>query len=146
MKSKNHSFAFVLFLFLISAFEINAQTVGKVYTKQAADSIYGPVLNSTIINTQDLQSLFSKTFNYLMFKVIQDNLVILDDNRNPIYPADFSVSEYDVFNYCSVSKLQELISNGNDPFTFVENRQKVLTITNGGFTLEEIQPCPPYCY
>ncbi|MCL5031001.1 MAG: hypothetical protein M1480_18495 [Bacteroidetes bacterium] len=145
MKSKNHSFVFVLFLFLISAFEINTQTVGKVYTKQAADSIYGPVLNFTIINTQDLQSLFSKTNSYLMFKIIQDTLAILDDKRNLIYGSSFSFSDNDVFNYCSVSKIQELIFNDNNPVTYVENRQNVLTITNGGFTLEETQPCPPYC-
>ena len=39
--------------------------------------------------------------------------------------------------------VQQLLSGGNNPLTYVEIRQEVLTITNGIFTLEYSLLCPP---
>ena len=45
----------------------------------------------------------------------------------------------------SVTIVQQLLSDGNNPLTYVEKRQEVLTITNGIFTLEYSLLCPPCC-
>lgn len=39
----------------------------------------------------------------------------------------------------------ELISSGNEAITIFENRQDVFSLTNGSYTLEQGQICPPYC-
>ena len=46
----------------------------------------------------------------------------------------------------SVAIVQQLLSDGNNPFTYVEKRQEVLTITNGNIYFGVFTGlCPPYC-
>ena len=45
----------------------------------------------------------------------------------------------------SIAIVQQLFSDGNNPFTYVEKSQEVLTSTNVIFTLEYSILCPPYC-
>lgn len=56
-----------------------------------------------------------------------------------------TVSSNEVFHLFSVSIVQELLTKGSNAVTFVENRQNVLTLTNGDETLELSESCPPIC-
>ena len=124
--------------------------IGKLYTKSAADQTYGMVNTSVTVNTLTIQQAMEKSSDYLMFNIINGNLIILSGKREVLYSADFttkSVSSSIVFHVFSVSKIKELIEKGgNNPFTNVELRDNnVLTITNGVVTIEMSQVCPPFC-
>ncbi len=134
-----------VFLTVVFIHAIHAQSVGKIYSKTTADSLFGNVLNSAAINSNTLQSLTSNTSNYIMFNIIQGNLVVLNNNRNVLYPGAMTISSSTVFRYCSVSVLLDLLREGGNASTYIEVRQNVLTITNGSFTLEEMGYCPPIC-
>ena len=125
----------------------NAQVIGKIYTKSAANNLYGSVVTSVVINTSVLQKLASQSPKYLMFQIIQGKLVVLDSKRNVIYTnGDISaVSASTVFRLFSTSIVDELLKEGNDTETYVEIRNDVLTITNGDETLEQSGACPPIC-
>ncbi len=145
MKIKNTSFLCIIVLSLSLASVGYSQTIGKIYSGAEADSIYGTVIDSVNINTSDLQSLILNTSNYIQLNIVYGKLVILDNKRNVLYPLGLIISENEVFKVCSVSILQILLQKGNSAETFVENRSNVLTITNGGYTLEEMLNCPPFC-
>ena len=122
-----------------------AQVKGQLYTAEEANRLYGPVLVAVSISSADLENIASKSNEVLMFKIYDNKLVILGDDRNVLNPIGASVSENDVFTVFSVSKITELLSKGQNNTTFVEQRKDVLTITNGGFTLEFGVICPPWC-
>lgn len=145
MKTQNLSLIFLLLLITLITFNQNAQTVGKLYSKSDANNLYGQVITSVSINSSDLQTMLSQTSNYIMFSIINGNLVILDNIRKPLYPVNMTVTNEEVFHVFSVSMVQELLTKGSNAVTFVENRQNVLTITNSDTTLEESQFCPPFC-
>ena len=145
MKRKSNFLIFILLIIFSLSFELQAQVIGKLYSKSDADNIYGPVLNSASINTSDLQTMLLKTQNYIMFSLVNGSPEILDNNRNSLYPTNLIVSSSQVFSLFSVSIVQELLTKGGSSLTTIENRQKTLTLTNGEITLEMGQLCPPFC-
>ncbi|MEJ2615869.1 MAG: hypothetical protein P8Z35_13000 [Ignavibacteriaceae bacterium] len=136
---------FFLVVFLSSFFLTNAQITGVIYSKKEADQKFGPVLNSIEMDVVLLNSLLSRSGNYLLFKINDGNLYILSADRKPLYPADFSVQPKEVYKIVSVSKIKELINQGQNQQIFFEARKNVYSLTNGDFTLEEISDCPPFC-
>ena len=138
------------FVFLAILFSINlcwSQTlVGKIYTKDEATNIYGPVSTSVQISSSNLNSLTDNTTNYMMFRINNGNLVILGDQRKVLYPAGAIINPLDEMRLFSVSLVKKIIIDGNDSITKIEIRNNnVLTITNGNYTLEYSWPCPPTC-
>jgi len=138
---------FVLFIIIFTFNLCWSQTiVGKIYTKDEANRIYGPVSTSVQISSSMLSNLANNTTNYLMFRLIDGYLVISGDKRKVLYPAGAVISEKEEMKLFSVSLVTKLITEGNDSFTKIEIRNNnVLTITNGNYTLEYSWPCPPYC-
>jgi hypothetical protein len=135
-----------LFL-LLSGLSFSQQVIGKIYSKQEADNLYGPVLSSVPINSSTLSGLLSKSTNYIMFRIADGSAYIVDNNRHPIYSGNFAVSATDVFRVFSISLVYKLLQNGNSPMTYIEIRNNnTLTITNGVYTMEFANLCPPDCY
>ena len=62
-----------------------------------------------------------------------------------MYPIGAKISSKEIFTVYETQKLIELITLGKNDVNFVELRQKVLTITNGLFTIEFGTFCPPIC-
>ncbi len=145
MKMKKALLSCTVLFALVLAQTVLAQSVGKIYSKTTADSLFGNVINSVEINSNKLQSLTSNTSNYIMFNIVQGNLVVLNNNRNVLYPGAMTISSSTVFKFCSVSVLLDLMREGGNASTYIEIRQNVLTVTNGDFTLEEMENCPPFC-
>ena len=138
--------AFIISIILICSISYPQNIVGKLYTKAEANSLYGLVINSVPISSMYLINLTSQTTNYLMFRILNGNIIILGDKRAALYPTNAAISEKDVFRYLSISLIQKLIKNGNSPTTYVEIRNnEILTITNGVYTLENTVLCPPFC-
>jgi hypothetical protein len=120
--------------------------VGKIYSNKEASAIYGPVLVSVSISSNQLNNLTFQTKYYLMFRILNGNLTILGDKRIVLYPVNSMISERDVFRYFSISLIQKIIIDGNNSMTEIELRNNgIITITNGLYTMEVSVLCPPYC-
>jgi hypothetical protein len=132
-------------LFILAIFTIQLFPQGEILTKENADQLFGPVLVSKEIPTETLEMYTNQSANVIMFKLMNNDLYILDNNRNALLPLGATINSTEVFSMYSVAIVQQLLSDGNNPFTYVEKRQDVLTITNGEFTLEYSILCPPIC-
>lgn len=133
----------ILLIVVLLAIQLFPQ--GKILSKENADQLFGPVLVSKEILTEPLKMYTNQSTNVIMFKLMNNDLYILDNNRNALLPLGATINSTEVFSMYSVAIVQQLLSDGNNPFTTVEKRKDVLTITNGIFTLEFAGLCPPYC-
>ena len=124
--------------------------IGKVFTSDEADKLFGPVLFSEDTPQSNLSQLLSKTEKTIMFGIINQQLIILDNKRNLLYPEKAEYKDTDVFTGYSVSIVRDLLSNnrmnkGNEKGVSVEQRREVLSVTYGTNTLESGAKCPPMC-
>lgn len=140
-------FIFTLLLFSILSFEgtVYSQTVGKIYSKNEADSLFGKVIESVQIKADQFESIIQQSNIYVMIRVLNGELTVLGDGRNILYPAALSVEPGDVFLLYSKSKVEELLGLSSGSAINIERRLGTTTITSGIYTLEEGWPCPPYC-
>lgn len=119
--------------------------VGEVFTKADATAIFGDVTVSKSIATSDLQTLLKKTDTYILFNIIDDGLVILDNKRAAMYPEGAAIPAEQKFKLFSVTKVDELIEKGAAENVNVELRDCILTVSNGEYVLELGTYCPPWC-
>ncbi len=118
---------------------------GEMFTKEVANQRFGKVQKSVELPTSTLQSLLEQTDSNIMFRVVDGGVIILDNNRNVIYPEDITISQDDVFSMFSVSVVNDLLSQGDYPNVNIEGRDTALTVTYGDHTLEVATLCPPIC-
>ena len=64
----------------------NSQDYGKIISRDEAQTLFGSVLVSVKMPVETLQDLVSKTEKVIMFKIIEDSVVILDNNRKVLFP------------------------------------------------------------
>lgn len=136
----------ILFVFLLAFVSTLAQ--GKLYTKENADELYGPVVDSVKINTAMLVSLMDSTDSHIMFRVEDSKVNILGDQRKLIMSGiSANIDEKDVYHLASKATTLELLNKGGEDITYIEMREcnHILTVSNGNFTMESMWPCPPYC-
>ena len=146
MKKTNFLYSLVIVLFLMIAGENSyGQTYGKLYQKAEGEQLYGTVLKSFQIQTEKVLSFLDQTDKVLMFNITDNKLFILGDGRKPIYPVSAVVSSKEVFRVFSTSLIWELISKGKSDTIYFEQRNSVLTISNGEYLLEFASLCPPFC-
>lgn len=141
------SFLFSMIL-VISCTQAQALgTVGKLFTKDQANQLFGPVVSSQTISAAALRALAERSPNYIMFNLINGRLVVLNANRKVLSgPASMTaVSPTQVFHFCSASKILELLQTSGATSVKVEQRQNNLTITADSQTLEDFMTCPPTC-
>lgn len=120
--------------------------IGEIFQTKEADNLYGIAEQAFAIQTEIIKQLLNRSTKYLMFAIINNNIAILGDERKLLYPDDIKINDNDVFRIFSIPMVSELLSLGNESDTFVELRKDgVLSVTNGSFTMEIGQPCPPYC-
>ncbi len=134
---------FYIFLFSTVSF---SQTVGKIFSQEEANNLFGNVIESIPINLCDLISVLNQTQNYIMFQINNGELIILGDGRKILYPIGKNVDPKEVFALYSKSKVIELLCLGSGNTVAVEKRQSHLTVTFGLNTLEFSEWCPPICY
>lgn len=137
----------IIFLILISFVKINGQSeVGVIYSRNDAQDIFGKVDYSIGMNTDEIKKILSSTSKVIMFKIYNQKLVILGDERKVLLnQSTYNINNVDEFRLFSKSKLEELLMKGLDKYTFIELRNGVLTISNNAYTLEDSVPCPPFC-
>ena len=141
MKTRNIS----LFIIIISSSIVFAQTIGKIYTKDEADKLYGNVIESVQLSVSEINSLLNQSQDKIMFSILKKQLVILGDNRKVLSATTQNISPSDVFAVYSKSKLLELLNYADAKYVYFEKRVNRPTITYGMHTLEEMMICPPIC-
>ena len=120
-------------------------TIGIIYTTEEAEKQFGSVQSSEEISSTELKSFLTQTTKYLMFKIIEDALYILGDGRSVLYPSESYIDPEEVFAVYSKSIVNELMKTGGEETNAVENRNGLITITNGEYTLDSANWCPPIC-
>src|SRR5574338_755295 len=123
-------------LFILTIFTAQLFPQGEILTKENADQLFGSVLMSKEIPTQTLKMYTIQSFNVIMFKLINNDLYILDNNRNALLPLGAAINSTEVFSMYSIAIDPQLLSDRNSPFTTVEKSKDILTITNGAFAFE----------
>ena len=128
--------------------------IGKIFTTEDANNLFGNVIYSVKIDADLLINLLNKTEKNIMFGLINKNLIILGDNRKLIYPEKAQYKESDVFTVYSTDVVKELLSDtilrkqyDNEHETVqVEQRREVLSVSTDTQTLETGSKCPPSCF
>jgi hypothetical protein len=141
MKIRNIS----LFITIIFSSITFAQTIGKIYTKDEADKLYGNVIESVQISVSELNSLLNQSQDKIMFSILNNQLVLLGDNRVMLSTTSQNINSSDIFSVCSKSKLLELLNYRDAINVYFEKRISRPTITYGMHTLEDMTVCPPLC-
>lgn len=118
---------------------------GDIISNESANEEFGTASLSASISSDQLQSIALKTQNLLMFKFLNEKLIILGDDRKPLYPEGAVIAADIEFKVYSKAKVLELIQTGGDDNNFIQLRTNTLTITNGDYTLEFGSLCPPWC-
>ena len=119
---------------------------GKIVSKEEADKLFGPVIESKEISVKDLLELIKATEKAVMFKILDGELCILGDGRKTLLPAGKVIATDIVFGHCSKEVLLELISPNVNGIAFIEQRKDKLSITCNEQTLEWVADCPPICW
>ena len=135
----------IIFTALLLFLGFEAYSQGKIISKEDADKLFGPVLISKVFLTEGFQTTINKSKEVVMFKMIDKEVYILNNNRDALLPEKAKVDSSEVFSVYSLSVLDELLKNGGKDTTYVEERDSVLTLTNGSLTVEYSKPCPPDC-
>jgi hypothetical protein len=135
----------MLLIFCLSSSSTFSQTYGEIFTNTEANQKFGRVLISVALPTSSLQGLLNRTNNFIMFKIIDGEVFVLDKNRNVLYPEGKTFNSQEVFTMFSISVMNELLNLGNKDIVLVEQRSSVLSVSNGGFTLEVGVFCPTFC-
>ena len=144
--SKNYSYIVSLFFILLFSYSISySQTYGEIFTKNEADQKFGSVLESITMPTNTIQGLLNQTNAYIMFKIVNSKVIVLDKQRNVIYPAGATINSGDVFTLFSLSVVNRLLSRGSGTDIFIEQRSQVLSLTYGDYSMEFGAFCPPIC-
>lgn len=130
------------FIYIVSA---SAQISGQIFSNQEADNLFGPVIKSIPIPRVDFQFFLTKTNNYIMFKVENNEAIVLDNNRDVIFPEGKKINSTDVFTVYKLTVVNELLSKGNDNMVYIQQRNKVLSVSVGNYTMEVGALCPPIC-
>lgn len=144
-------FVFVFTLLFVSCSPTTQ--IGKIYTPDDANKLFGNVIYSVDINTTLLSSLMKKTDKNIMFGLINKQLIILDNKRHLLYPEKAEYKDDDVFTVYSNDVLMELLSgktlnkdsNGEAENVSIEQRREVLSVSTDSQTLETGSKCPPFC-
>ncbi|QQS36963.1 MAG: hypothetical protein IPM56_03130 [Ignavibacteriales bacterium] len=126
-------------------FNIATLSQGKIISKEKADELFGQVLVSIQIPSTELNAFATQSSDVLMFKILNNELYILDNKRKTLKPLGVTVNSTDTFSVYSVEIVKKLLIDGNSTITYIEKRNEVLTMTNGIFTLEYSADCPPFC-
>ena len=145
MNSFLRSTLFSIFISLVIISTSLAQTYGQLFAKQEADEKFGLVLQSIDISRSAFESFLTQTSNYIMFKVKDKIVIVLDNKRKVIYPEGVLINSNETFTMYSISVVNELLSKGNEKTVHIEQRSEVLSISSGGFTMEIGALCPPIC-
>ncbi|MHB9040712.1 MAG: hypothetical protein ACYC4T_08665 [Melioribacteraceae bacterium] len=128
--------------------------IGKLFDKHEADVLFGKVISSVQISTDDLKNAVAKGKDYIFF-TIKNNRVVVTNEKKESLTEDRDELEKDEQIYSfSKSMILELLKAKKSSLNLaksaadavaVELRDGVLTLSYADATLEFALPCPPTC-
>ncbi|MDP3149009.1 MAG: hypothetical protein Q8N83_07750 [Ignavibacteria bacterium] len=153
LRRKNKKFVFIanssLFYVCINLeFKMaqNTNEYGKIVSATDGENLFGAVITSYQLNTNDLLAYCQKAGRVIMFAEENAELFVAGAGRIILSLNTKAPSPDLVFHVYTVTKVNELITLGKDQITVVEIRNNVVDLKNGEFILEFSEPCPPNCY
>ena len=120
-------------------------TYGEIFSAESANQNFGPVQNSIQLPVSIIKPLLSITGTSIMFKIINNQVIILDSHRNVIYPQSQPVDPDVVFSLYTTNILKSLLEQGSEQNIEVQERSSVLSIGYGEKVMEMATDCPPNC-
>lgn len=135
---------------ILSFSNIFSQKAGEIFSKQQADSLFGEVVESVEIEYELAEHFLNCTNDFIMFKLIDKKLVILDRNRDIIYSEipNLEIDDRMVFHMYRATVYKKLLSqydNKTKESVFFEQRKNVFSVTYKDETMEKAFGCPPRC-
>ncbi|MBI9069945.1 MAG: hypothetical protein JEY94_00005 [Melioribacteraceae bacterium] len=103
------------------------------------------------ISDSELLSLLSQAGDYVLFKIINGSLVVLDGNRYPIYnPGNFPITDDMIFNVFKTSDVYNFLDQGTktrSSTTTIELNQlgDIFSMNSNGNKMDTSLVCPPFC-
>lgn len=146
-------------LAMLFAFAVNTSAqgkygiVGKLFSEEEAERIYGPVLESETITMSDIEGMMKKAGSYMLFKVRGNRALVANAQRQSLTGEKFNISDNDVFNVYSKRMVAHLLAasrrdnagNKASESVEVQQRAEVVTLQSGAYVLELALVCPPIC-
>ena len=86
----------MLLILCLDSTSILSQTYGEILTNTEANQEFGRVPKSVDLPTSSLQGLLNRTNNFIMFKIIDCEIFVLDNNRNVLYPDSVAINSQEV--------------------------------------------------
>lgn len=123
----------------------NTNEYGKIVSATDGENLFGAVITSYQLNTNDLLAYCQNAGRVIMFAEENTELYVAGTGRNILSTNTQPPSPDLVFHVYSVTKVNELITLGKDQITIVEIRSDVVDLKNGEFILEFAEFCPPLC-
>lgn len=132
-------------LLLLILFISTTYAQGQLFSKPEADNKFGQVIKKVRINSHALRN-FLDGKEHLMFAIdkVSQRINILKSNKSPIL-SQFPISKDDTYHLYETQKITELLYYGGENETYIEQREDVVSISNGEYVLELAVPCPPCC-
>jgi hypothetical protein len=136
---------FLFFIFILPELTFSQNISGKIITAEEADSLFGTPDKILKFESSALRK-FAESSGYLYFNFSGTDLLIVNNKKEPLYPAEHKLQGNEIFTIYSSSVVKDLLSQGEYEYVEIQFRKDVLTISNGNYILEYGMLCPPYCY
>lgn len=145
MEQKSLKLIVIFVITIILSTNLIGQEYGKIFSVNEANNLFGEVLKSKEISVEKLNQLLQNTNSVIMFRLSNNQLTILGDNRSLLFSTTSYSENNELFNMFSKNMVKEFLQRSNGENVSVEKRKKVLTLTSGSVTLELAVGCPPLC-
>lgn len=128
--------------------------VGKIFSKNEADILFGKVKNSLTISVDELNAAIDKGNQYILFTLKDGKIVIRNEKKQHLSNERVNLKQDETLYIYSKSMVKELLKAKRSSLSLakstaaavaVELRDGVLTLTYGDATLEQATVCPPFC-
>lgn len=139
------AFVLVLCASIVSAQDSKTKTIGKIFTKDEADQLFGKVINSVELKKSDLKKALTKSKNYVLFSVKNNKALVMDEKKQSLTDARVSLASDEVAHVFSKDVVNEFLKKSKVETLIVEERVGVVSISDGNFVLEMAGICPPIC-
>lgn len=123
----------------------NTNEYGKIVSATDGENLFGAVITTYQLNTNDLLAYCQNAGRVIMFAEENAGLFVAGAGRIILSLNTATPSPDLIFHVYSVTKVNELITLGKDQITVVEIRSDVVDLKNGEYVLEYGSFCPPYC-
>lgn len=119
--------------------------IGKIFSKEEADQLFGKVIGSVQITKAELKKALASAKDYVLFTVKNNRALVMNEKKQSLTMEKVALAADEVAHIYSKSKVEEFLSSSKTETIYVERRAEVLSLTSGLMTLEGAWICPPFC-